>query len=429
MVVARCLILATLPMFVVRIALSGDDPPPKDDRELHVVGLYEGATRTGGEIHGPRATVTVDRPGRRVTLVLAAYHTVNWEVKLSPRTNLEQVILGGYEAQVTTGLPASTKVVKAHYQGGSNSLRYCYQLNSPEFRSFLYHLGKLTDQEVASFHGAYAYKSESPFVIDAVQDDPKLLRSYPKPTPLKELPDLKFAGVYIAAAAGRGGFGDWKASYGDFTLGGPNVETLRPLPKEVKRVAYDPANRKLYGVTRGDPVEIDLEGLKAVKMDEGLDVPQIGNIQDVTFDTKRGRLLVATGGGDAYLYAYDVATKTWKVIAEKLGVSSLAYYPKFDCLYGVGASLVPNAPPTLRQFEADGSLIRDHALGDAIVQGSLGRGPVGIGSSTQVVPVNEHVVILTMPDGIRSSEDDAPPKSYMYLFHPKTGQTWLTWKN
>jgi hypothetical protein len=122
-----------------------------------------------------------------------------------------------------------------------------------------------------------------------------------------------------------------------------------------------------------------------------------------------------------------VATKTWSVLAEKLQVSSLAYYPKFDCLYGVATPL--GGPPTLRQFEAGGNLIREYALaGEAIVPGSLGgRGPFG--SSTQVVPVDEHVVIFAMPDLLRSSEIEAPPKAYMYLFHPKTGQTRVTWKN
>jgi hypothetical protein len=56
--------------------LAFNNPQPSDERELHVVGLYEGATRTGGEIHGPKASVTVDRPGKRVTLVLAAYSSL-----------------------------------------------------------------------------------------------------------------------------------------------------------------------------------------------------------------------------------------------------------------------------------------------------------------------------------------------------------------
>jgi hypothetical protein len=50
-----------------------DNPPDRTNRELHVVGIYEGSTRTGNEIHGGRATVTIDRPSRRVTLILNSY--------------------------------------------------------------------------------------------------------------------------------------------------------------------------------------------------------------------------------------------------------------------------------------------------------------------------------------------------------------------
>src|SRR5262245_43143339 len=80
-------------------AASADNPQRDDGRELQVGGLYEGVERTGNEIHGGRAVVTVNRPGKRVTLVLSAYNSVTWEIKTDGKTAIEKVFLGGYHRQ------------------------------------------------------------------------------------------------------------------------------------------------------------------------------------------------------------------------------------------------------------------------------------------------------------------------------------------
>src|SRR5262245_35417542 len=73
--------------------LPGPAAEAKAERELHVVGLYEGFTKSGGKVHGGKALVSVKRPGKQVTLVLAAYNSVTWEVSADPDTRLEKVIL------------------------------------------------------------------------------------------------------------------------------------------------------------------------------------------------------------------------------------------------------------------------------------------------------------------------------------------------
>jgi hypothetical protein len=403
---------------------SADNPPNKEGRELHVVGLYEGVTRTGNEIHGGRATVTVDRPEKRVTLVLTAYESVTWEIKLKPKTTLEKVILGGYEPQAVAGVPASVDVIKAFQGGGASSvLRHCYQIESPAFRAFVEQVGELTNMPIASFQGAYAYRHDAPLVIDRVQDDPRLSIDYPKTTPLAELPDLIFPAVHMVGT-GRHPFGV-KSSYGDFTLGGPQVETLRPLPGNVSRLTFDPVNKKYYGISGHDVVEVDLVRHSVAKMDPGLDVPRISWPSDVAFDTRRGRLLLVTFGGGGYLYIYDVASKAWSVPAEKLGVAALAYHPKHDCLYGAGFGHPGGGKAVLRQFNPEGALSKDLPLGDPLLPGSLRGGPGP--SGTQVMGIDEYVVIIDGPQGLRS-EDAGSAKTHIYLVEPKTGKIWITYK-
>ncbi len=75
---------------------------PRDPavRELHVVSIYEGNVRTGTTIHGERATVRVDRPGKSVVLFLGAYGSVTWDVAAAKDTRVESIILGGHKKQV-----------------------------------------------------------------------------------------------------------------------------------------------------------------------------------------------------------------------------------------------------------------------------------------------------------------------------------------
>ena len=99
-----------------------DNPPRDNNRELHVVGVHVGATKTDGMIHGPRAVVTVDRPKKLVTLVVAAYNPITWEIKIAPGSSVEKVILGGYHRQAVQGTPPSTEVVNAGREGGTGQL-------------------------------------------------------------------------------------------------------------------------------------------------------------------------------------------------------------------------------------------------------------------------------------------------------------------
>jgi hypothetical protein len=419
-----CLSLAA----VIALSAAADIRPPADNRELHVIGIYEGVTKTGDEIHGGRAFVKVDRPGRRVTLVLSSYESVTWEVTLTPKTSLEKVIVGGHDPQAVKILPPGAEVVRAFRGSGARpTLSYFgYNVDSARFRFLVEHLRHWTDLEIASFQGTYAYKHGSPFIVDQVQDDPRLSRSYPKLTPLADLPDLRFQALHLAGDVQRG-LGT-RASLGDFTLAGQQMQTLKPLPGEVRRLAFDPANNKYYGLALHDVCEVDLAKQTTKEMDVGLDVPKLSWPADLTYDTKRARLLVVTGGGGGYLYAHDTATGAWSVLAEKLGVGSLVYHPKQDCLYGIAVHHDEDGgKPVLRQFNHQGALVKETPLGDHVVPGTLHGGPGTNG--TQLVAVNDFLVILAAPQGLGASEHAAPSRKYIYLIDLKAGKTWVTSKD
>jgi hypothetical protein len=66
-----------------------------DDPELVIVGVYE-ATSTDID-------VSLDRPGPGVILVLSAYEPVHWVIDVAAGTDLQEVVLNGYNEHTVEG--------------------------------------------------------------------------------------------------------------------------------------------------------------------------------------------------------------------------------------------------------------------------------------------------------------------------------------
>jgi len=339
-------------------------------------------------------------------------------------TTLEKVILGGYYPQALKGAPENVEVVKAFRTdsgGAEPQLGYSYTIDSAEFRTLVHRVSKLSPLKIASFQGAYAYTHDKPFVINAIQDDPRLLTDYPQPTPLDKLPNLTFKALRLSSGDRFPHRVD--VAYGDFTLAGPKVESLKPVPAGVSRLAYDPVGDRYFGVAGHDVVTWKSGDKATSKMDLGFDVPQLHWPADVAFDTQRRRLFLSSAG---YLYACDVVTDKWSALAERPELTAFTYHPKHDVLYGIALLHGEHGDrPVLRQFNVAGARVKSTPLGDPMIPGTLGRGP-GV-SGVQIVPADDHLVVLVAPHGHRGEEVE-PRTSCIYLVDPKQGKVWLTAK-
>ena len=422
----RKLVLWCLAFSVLVCCTSGsirgkDEPPENAPREVHVVGIYEGYKRTGDQIHGDRAVVAVDRPKTRVILVLSAYEPVTWEIKPTAGTLIEKVILGGYERQAVKGLPERTQVDEA-YRGaaGADFVRYAYRIDTPEFRGLVHHLDKKLKLPLSSFQGMYAAKQDAPIVINRVQDDPRLSADYPKPAAKEELPELIFWAMQMVP--GDRGF-EMEASYGDFTLAGPIAETLKPLPRGILQVAFNPVTKKHYASTMHEVGELDLATKAFTKIDMGIDVPKLSWPAGLTVDTKRRRLLVTSRG---YFYSCDLATGEWSAVAENREHNLLVCHPKHDAVYSLSYEFGDeNRMPVLKEMNSEGAVLKRTKLGDPILPG-IAVGPAQIGP--QLIAVDQFLVMIVPPPGRHGSEVELPKLTYIYLIDPKAEKVWLAWK-
>jgi len=395
---------------------------PPGDRELHVVGIYSGTVSDGGPSrHNERgdASVTVNRPGKSVTLFLSSYEPVLWHVTAGEGTVLEKVILSGAYRQELTGVgPGVETIFISPEQGTPDYIFVGYTLDSGRFFQALPRICAMTGLDISSFHGSYQAPHPAPFVIDAVQSDERLRCDYPQPTPLSELPNLSFRMTFY-----QGGVpGNGRLFVQNYTLRGPqNGGKLLPD----MRVVPDSAQRYYYGsdgptglrqATRVDSQTAQAEAVVFTSIREDL-----GWEMGTAFDSMRQRILLVTLGGEGFLYALAANQSEWTRLASmnNLDVDCLEYHAPGDALYAVRISHADYGAPSVYEFSPEGALRREIRLPVLPFDIAPAR------HRSELVSVGEYLVLLLGPEYLFSSE---PHESRIYLIDPRTGQVWLTYR-
>ncbi len=411
---------------------QGKAPPAGAGPELHVVGLYEGnypdGVRHMGNFHPwGHAVVDVYVTDRPVILALCSYEPVKWRVRLAKGVRLQKVILGGYHDQLATGLAKEIPVEKYAYDAGTrDGYFYAYRKDREGYANAVRRLKKLTNLDVATFQGMYAFKDQ-PFVIGPQNGDWHVERI------LAEMADVSMA----ATAFERAGADEsvqairfpaihWtpgphphslKGHLANFTPTGPIATSMQPLPERVVHVAIDPKGPAYYGIASHSVVRIDLAARRTevLPMDAGL--PELSWPCGLSFDTKRRRLVLTSLGGVGHMYAYDPDAKKWSLLTDmnNIDLQSFTYSAEGDCFYGLELGMRERAPRLFR-FGADGKSLEPVMLGVKLPDY---RPPL---SHTQLVCVGRQLVLLT-PPGPDPSRPALPDESRSYLIDPATGKT------
>ena len=371
------------------------------ERELHVVGIYEGVNG------GTAASVLVNRPSQSVTLFLSSYSAVNWTIAVGAGTTIERVFVTGYYHQTVQGLPADVPVTSTSYQDGSGYLLTGYSVDSSRFLRAVPKIAALTGQEIASFHGGYQPPAAG-FTIDAVQNDPRLLSTYPQPVPLSQLPDLHFdLATYSSQLLIR--------HYG---LNGPDDGGF--LLDSGVVMDSEPTGRLYYGVN-GSLIEVDTQG--ATRNIPLLpETVQEGWVMGSAFDRKRNRALVVTLSGEGFLYGYSPAASAWnlRTSLQNRDFDCITYHDADDSLYAVGLSHEDSYNSRVVKLTPDGAFVKEIAL--PVLPFDIEPG----GHRSEIVSVGDYLVVLFTPGTYPHAE--ALPESRIYLVDPRTSEVWLTYR-
>ena len=238
-----------------------------------------------------------------------------------------------------------------------------------------------------------------------------------------DLNKLRFTAVYITKGARP--FAQ-SASIGEFTVNGPNRETLRPLPSRTVRAAVDGKMQQYFTLTHHDAFRMDSNVTNPTQLKPALAEEQrISWPCGLTFDTKRNRLLVISRGGKGYLYSYSPTQNKWSVLADanNIDFAAIGYSEGDDLTYGLYQGYRDQSGPTLCQFNSLGAIIKSISLKNPQLAESIGRSPVS--SIVQLIPLKNHIVVIVTPE--HRSEDTRNTKTHLYVINKSNYEVRRTW--
>jgi hypothetical protein len=388
------------------------------DRELHVVGVYQGvggfssgATHLEGTV-----SVNVNRPAKAVTLFLSSYEPVLWKITATEGTTIEKVYASGYYAQRVQGVDPSVPIVSQSYENGTGYLLVGYSIESAQFLASVPKVHALTGLEISSFHGAYEATPDGVFTIASVQDDPRLRSDFPQPVPDAELPDpALLAQKFTVNFQGEGG-----VVTREYTLRGPtNSSSLFPRGF---RVIADETGHVFYGAEQHTFVKIDTVAGTEEYPPYELVAPE-GWPMGTAFDSKRGRVVVINLSGEGALYGSVAPHTEWSFLAsaDNRDIDSIEYHAADDSYYAVSTSYGDSALARIYHLSAAGTYLGEIRLPTL---------PYGIGFGTyrsEIVSFGDYLVVLLGPQGFIFSGET--PDQRIYLVDPRSGKSWLTFRN
>lgn len=343
--------------------LNAVTPPASlaDGAEVFLVCGYE------ADKHGS-VKVVIDRPGKAVLLVLGSYEKIVWEVEASSGTHINGILVsarGGPSVYTAPAIPV--------YQ----SNRFCtHEKDSGQFANFLYYLNELFGiQRLDAFRGTYAL----PYSIDINQLDPAqgdlTLEGEPPQAPLKP---MKFELT--------------TSDYGEakWSLEGPapNAKPMMLAPARTVKAASD---QRIYQIVSHDFFVTDPATGKRESLKMPDNFPELSWPVDVTYDSKRHYVALASFGGEGFVYRFDTNTGKWLDYRSlnNIDITTFAYdevADRYVAWYGQG----------LLFMGADGTPLYTKQITERLPgfkRLSLGR--LGEAAGFIVVPKGDQIALVT----------------------------------
>ncbi|MBC7820943.1 MAG: hypothetical protein IAG10_29005, partial [Planctomycetaceae bacterium] len=272
------------------------------------------------------------------------------------------------------------------------------------------------------------YQPKGTIPVTEVRDDPKLDPDFPQVDPKEKFPETSFPAVHFVP----GQFPhETAATVGEYTLQGPQLDTLKTVKGQYAHFAFDPDAKQWYGL-KHSVFALDLKQQTATELPLGMDVPEFSHACGLAFDTKRKRVVVATLGGEGFLYAYSVEDQKWSVLASlnNLDLNNLCYSPHHDAYFSMALDYDGNSHtiPALIRLNAAGAVTSRDRLVGPFVDGMFGDRHRGGG--VQLLPLGEQLVLISSSSGYDPNDGSrSDPATFIFHVDPKLGFARLSWKS
>jgi hypothetical protein len=384
------------------------------DPELHMLGTHSG---DGVRVH-------VTQTNRPVVLALTSYNLATWKLQIAPDVQLVKVIAAGYHRQKVEGVPDGIPV-ETYSSDERNGGFDIDEEDDPELPRAINRLRELTKLELSTFlvtreHGSvevgpgnFAWQLKRGLArLDGLLDkagehivtgrdaeiaDLRFTGLWSEQQPDPRVPQIRRQGdVYLA----------------EFTARGPIFSTMRKLITRVPRVATSTDGTHVFALAGNGLTRINPKTGGTSNIPLGEKMPPFSHTRDLAFDSRRGRVLVATLGGEGFLYAYDVEKKTWS--ASSLGgldLDGLAWSPDQDALFGLMRDHGDERPKLVR-LTAHGVALESIRLERAIPELAQHRG------SAQLHAAGKYLILQASPDW---HDPRSTAQTGLYVIDPKDG--------
>jgi hypothetical protein len=325
----------------VRDEWAGKPDPDATDPELHVIGVYEGTFPDGPRRYGV-AAARVEDTQRPIILALCAFRAVRWKLEIADGVKIQKIILAGIKDQVIETPPAGIEIEKHTSDGGSRHYFYVYSREGDGAGSYAEAAGALkalTGLPISTVVARYRYdgkplvigRNNAEWVAQSVMTrlEPLYLEATAneRARQRQALAGIRFSALYRTTAGVQ-----MKSDVAQFTIDGPIESSLRTLPLAVAHVAIDPRGPTYYGLSR-NLVRIDIKANTVTDLPADGDFPEMEIPCAAAFDSKRNRVIVATLGGEGFMYAYDATKGQWSLMRSMYGIDlhCLTYSAEEDC--------------------------------------------------------------------------------------------------
>jgi hypothetical protein len=333
------------------LPLSTERPPHTlaYGAEVVLVSGYEPLNRipSGFDVH-----VHVNRPKSNILLILTSYRKINWYVTASAQTTITGIIASGYEP--------STVTTTASTVGFSRKLPYSYKTGTVEFLEILQTLDHLFGKKgLDAFFGEHSL----PGMIDIssiVKNDPRLTLK----SPSVKNPSSNFIFTLLNS--------DLKKV--QWVLNGP-IDRYKHVYLENNSVALSDDGTLLFRIDDNRLNMTDLKTGVIRKIPPPVNFPKLSCVSDMTFDSKRRIVSVASQCPAMFISRFDASIKSWVDYRTLRGLELIALnYDKLEDRY-VGLTrrwdlyvISENGSSLLTHFSEPyiSELIRPHAKGEPI---------------------------------------------------------------
>jgi hypothetical protein len=326
-----------------------------DVPELHAVAVRAGGTAPPGVLKGNDglmrgyAEISVTYTAAPIILCASAADRLHLQFKVAPGVRLAAVIFGGRFAPTVDGLPEGTLVLNRAGDSTAAMAASPMSWGDAGFQQAAQLLREYTGKELLTVAIANRYEAGSPvivgpenktwraqYLIAQTADAHRRAADFARAEQIKRFAGLRFRALYYQATGPHGHEGT--AAEGEFTIGGPLIDTLKPIDKAIRHLVHEPKSGLDFAINhQTELIVVDLTANEYPKVP--LDASFTGEFRFSTlaFDTKRNRLVLNNRHDAAHgVYAYDLEGATWKLLAEKgPNLAALTYVPEKDEFWGV----------------------------------------------------------------------------------------------